>query len=89
MPASLKIPSGGVCSENLKIMIVGIVPEDSKENPEIIITGPDESEALHVKIGVLEDAVWRWAVPTNVTVGTVGAEGDGNSIDFDEPFIIM
>ena len=69
-------------------MLVGSVPEDSEEFPEMIITGPNETEALHIKIGVVEDVVWRWAVLTNVSVENVGSDGDGTTIDFDEPFII-
>ena len=90
-PVSLVIPLGGICGDDLKIVLVGSVPEDSEEFPEMIITGPNETEALHIKIGVVEDVVWRWAVPavlTNVSVENVGFDGDGTTIDFDEPFII-
>ena len=68
-------------------MIVGTVPADSQDYPEIIITGPNATEALHVKIGVAEDVLWRWAV-VGAAVGYVGTEGDGTTIDYDEPFII-
>ena len=88
IPASLVIPSGGICGDDLKMVIVGSVPEKSKECPEMIISGPNETEALHIKIGVVEDVVWRWAVLTNVSVENVGSDGDGTTIDFDEPFII-
>ena len=64
------------------------MPEDSKEYPEIVLIGPNDTEALHVKLGVVEDVVWRWAVLTNVTVDNVGNVGDGTTIDFDEPFMI-
>jgi hypothetical protein len=87
-PASLIIPSGGICGDDLKIVLVGSVPEESKKFPEMIITGPNDTEALHIKIGVVEDVVWRWAVLTNVSVENVGSDGDGTTIDFDEPFII-
>ena len=88
MPASLKIPTGGVCDESIKVLIVGSVPEDSKDYPEMIIIGPDNSEAFHVRIGVLEKVVLRWAVPYNVSVGNFGVDGDGTTIDFGEPFIL-
>ena len=87
-PVSLVIPSGGICGDDLKIVLVGSVPEDSEEFPEMIITGPNETEALHIKIGVVEDVVWRWAVLTNVSVENVGSDGDGMTIDFGEPFLI-
>ena len=87
-PAPLSIPSGGICGDDLKILLVGAVPEESKEYPEIIITGPNDTEALHVKVGVVEDVVWRWAVLTNVPIENVGVDGDGTTIDFDEPFTI-
>ena len=87
-PAFLTIPSGGICGDDLKILLVGTVPEDSKDYPEIIITGPNNTEALHVKIGVIEDVVWRWGVLTDVPQNNVGEAGDGTTIDFDEPFMI-
>ena len=87
-PVSLVIPSGGICGDDLKIVLVGSVPEESKKFPEMIITGPNDTEALHIKIGVMEDVVWRWAVLTNVSVENVGSGGDGTTIDYDEPFII-
>ena len=88
IPASLVIPSGGICGDEQKILLVGTVPEDSKDYPEIIITGPNDTEALHIKIGVIEEVVWRWAVVTDVPVSNVGTAGDGTTIDFDEPFMI-
>ena len=88
IPASLIIPSAGICGDDQKILLVGTIPEDSKDFPEIIITGPNDTEALHVKIGVIEEVVWRWAVLTNVPVSTVGTAGDGTTIDYDKPFMI-
>ena len=88
MPATLSIPTGGICGDDLKMLIVGSVPKDGEDYPEIIVSGPNGTEALHVKIGVVEDVVWRWAVVTDVAVDNVGTEGDGTTIDFDEPFMI-
>ena len=89
IPTSLMLHAGGICGDDFKILIVGTVPENSGKHPEIVITGPNNTEALHIKLGVLEEVVWRWAVPTNVSVGNVGEDGDGTTIDLDEPFLIM
>ena len=70
-----------------KIMIVGTIPANSKDYPEIMIAGPNGTEALHIKIGVVEDVVWRWAVLAT-EVGHAGAEGDGTTVDYDEPFVM-
>ena len=89
-PATLPFPPGGICGDDFKIVVVGAAPEDSEEYPEIVVTGPDNTEALHIKLGILEDVVWRWAV-LNDTIGpieNVGEEGDGTTIDFDEPFLL-
>ena len=89
-PATLPFPPGGICGDSFKIVIVGAAPEDAKDFPEIVVTGPNKTEALHIKLGILEDVLWRWAV-LNDTIGpveNVGEEGDGTTIDFDEPFLL-
>ena len=87
MPATLSIPTGGICGDDLKMLIVGSVPKDGEDYPEIIVSGPNGTEALHIKIGVVEDVVWRWAVLATA-VGHAGAEGDGTTVDYDEPFVM-
>ena len=78
-----------MCSEDTKFLLVGTVPEESLEYPEIIVFDPDEREAIHVRIGIMEDTVWRWGVASNVSVNNAGDVGDGTTIDFDEPFQLM
>ena len=53
--------------------------------------GPNQSEALHIKISINKDVIWRWAVKSEdsgVLLDFSGKEGDGTSIDFDEPFVV-
>ena len=68
--------------------MVGSVQEGSDAYPEIVVYGPNKTEAFHVRIGILEEAIWRWGVLTNVSIENVGDIGDGTTIDFDEPFQI-
>ena len=89
-PATLPFPPGGICGDSFKIVIVGAAPEDNEDYPEIVLRGATNTEALHIKLGILEDVLWRWAV-LNDTIGpveNVGEEGDGTTIDFDEPFLL-
>ena len=40
-------------------------------------------------VSVKKEVVWRWTVvDTGDIDGMMGMEGDGTSIDFEEPFII-
>ena len=88
-PVSLQLPEGGVCGELIKILVVGVVPTGSSEHPEIIIKGPNNTEALHVKIVVEEEVVFRWAMLVDeVPMVLSGQEGEGTTIDYDEPFVI-
>ena len=44
---------------------------------------------LMIPPSVKKEAVWRWTVvDTGDIDGMVGQEGDGTSIDFEEPFIV-
>ena len=70
---------------------MGVIPTGSSENPEIIVFGPNQTEALHIKISIDNDVIWRWAVnskDSDVLLDLSGQEGDGTSIDFDEPFVV-
>ena len=44
---------------------------------------------LIIVSSVKKEAVWRWTVvDTGDIDGMMGSEGDGTSIDFEEPFIV-
>ena len=45
-------------------------------------------EALHVQFDVKKEVVYRWSVLDNVTQEIFGIEGEGTSIDLEEPFVI-
>ena len=45
-------------------------------------------EALHVMFDVKKEVVYRWSVLDNVTQEIFGIEGEGTSIDLEEPFVI-
>ena len=45
-------------------------------------------EAFHVEVDVKSEAVYRWSVLGNVTQEVFGSQGDGTSIDLEEPFVI-
>ena len=45
-------------------------------------------EAFHVEIDVKKEAVYRWSILGNVTQDVFGTEGEGTSVDLEEPFVI-
>lgn len=48
----------------------------------------DTNEAYHLHFDIRNDFVSRWGMVDNVTMDTVGAPGEGTTIDFDEPFLL-
>ena len=55
---------------------------------KVIFAADGIDEALHVEFDVKAEVVRRWAVNENVTGEIFGTEGDGTSIDLEEPFVI-
>ena len=54
-----------------------------------IVFGQNETnEAYHLHFDIRNDFVSRWGMVDNVTEETIGAPGDGTTIDFDEPFLL-
>ena len=70
-------------------MVVGKIPADSEERPEIVFRGNGTDEAFHLRINVDSEYVERWANVQNATVGRAGEAEDGTSVDRDEPFVLM
>ena len=68
--------------------MVGTIPLEGEEPPEIIFAGEGLDEAFHVLIDTDRKFVSRWGVAENITQGEQGAPGDGTTIDRDEPFVL-
>ena len=86
----MKFPGPQFCGDSRDLlMVVGKIPSDSEEAPQIVFLGNGTDEAFHVRIDVDSKFVERWASSQNVTVARMGEPGDGISIDRDEPFVLM
>ena len=89
LPLTMKFPGGQFCGDNQEqMMIVGTIPSDGKEPPEIIFAGEGLYEAFHVRVDADNEVVTRWGVALNVTQGEQGQPGEGTTIDRDEPFVL-
>ena len=62
--------------------------QKSKKVLEVIFAADGIDEALHVQFDVKNEVVYRWSVLDNVTQESFGTEGEGTSIDLEEPFVI-
>ena len=89
LPLTMKFVGQEFCGDNREqMMVVGKIPADSEERPEIIFRGNGTDEAFHIRIDVDAEFVERWANQQNATTGAAGYPGDGTSVDRDEPFVI-
>ena len=70
------------------MMVVGKIPADSVERPEIVFRGNGTDEAFHFRIDADGEFVERWASSQDVKTPTLGVPGDGTSIDREEPFVL-
>ena len=84
----MKFPGEEFCDGEGKMLVVGKIPVDAEDLPEIIFQGNGTDEAYHVQINHELEFVQRWGVVNNVSQGTTGEAGDGTTIDIDEPFIL-
>ena len=90
LPLDMKFPGPEFCGDNRKrMMVVGKIPANSRDMPEIVFRGADTDEAYHLRIDAQGEFVERWAVVQNTTSARAGSPGDGTSIDMDEPFTLM
>ena len=55
---------------------------------EVVFAAEGIDEALHVQFDVKNEVVYRWSVLDNETQEIFGTEGEGTSIDLEEPFVI-
>ena len=46
-------------------------------------------ESYHMFVDIPNDVIKRWAVLDNETLEMQGEDGEGTTIDHDEPFVIM
>ena len=90
LPAIVSIPPSGMCGDMVKLMVVGKIPTKARKDLEIVVNSKDLTEAIHVQISLKKKGVWIWSViDNNGTIdGLIGQEGEGSSIDYDEPFMI-
>ena len=89
LPMTLKFVGQEFCGDNQdQMLVVGKIPADSEERPEIIFRGNGTDEAFHIRLDVDAEYVERWANSQNATTGAAGYPGDGTSVDRDEPFVI-
>ena len=89
LPLTMKFPGGQFCGDNQEqMMIVGTIPSDGKEPPEIVFAGEGLDQAFHVRVDSDNEVVTRWGVALNVTQGEQGQPGEGTTIDRDEPFVL-
>ena len=88
LPLKMKFPGEDFCDGEGKMLVVGKIPVDAEDVPEIIFQGNGTDEAFHVQINHELEFVQRWGVVNNVSQGTTGEAGDGTTIDIDEPFIL-
>ena len=90
LPMDMGFPAD-FCGDNGDIMmIVGSVPTKSRKPLEIIFMGANGwDESFHMLVDIPNDVVKRWAVLDNETLEMQGEDGEGTTIDHDEPFVIM
>ena len=50
LPISVEIPKEGLCTTDVKFMLVGTVPSRARKDIEIIVPGFNFTEAIHVQI---------------------------------------
>ena len=80
-------PAQGICG-NQKILIVGVVPESVKENPEFILKTDNGNEPFHVMIDKTDNVIYRWGLVDGVVQEKQGIPLDGTTIDYSEPFTL-
>ena len=85
IPFAIGFPGEGICNTQ-KILIVGVVPQTVKNNPEFILTTENGNEPFHVMIDKADNVIYRWGMVDGEMVGKQGESGDGTSIDYSEPF---
>ena len=89
LPMKLKFPGPEFCGDNDdQLLVVGTIPVESEELPEIIFAADGINEAFHLQIDTDGEVVRRWGVALNQTTPEQGILGEGTTIDKDEPFIL-
>ena len=81
-------PEQGICNTQ-KILVVGVVPETVKNNPEFILKTDNGNEPFHVMIDKTDNVVYRWGLVDEEVKGKQGEPNDGTTIDYSEPFTMV
>lgn len=88
LPFELKFPEN-LCSSGYSLTIVGKLTSNSPgETADITFTTKNGDEALHVKIDLHENVVYRYYVREGVINKMEGAPGDGTTFDLNEIFML-
>ena len=69
-------------------MVVGSVPDTSKQPFQLIIPAHGPDEAFHVLLDLDRDVVQRWGFADNKTQEFQGEPFEGTTIDRGEPFML-
>ena len=89
IPLEMSFPGPQFCGDNQEqMLVVGTIPLQGEEPPEIIFAGEGLDEAFQVRIDTDRQVVSRWGVMENITQGEQGEPGEGTTIDRDEPFVL-
>ena len=85
IPFTMGFPKEGICNKQ-KILIVGVVPDTVKDNPEFILKTDNGNEPFHVVIDKSDNVVYRWGTVDDGVAVKQGEPEDGTTIDYSEPF---
>ena len=89
LPLDMTFPGPDFCEENdQQMLLVGRIPSTSKAPLEIIFSVNNTEEAFHVLVEPAQEYVQLWSVQGGLKTNVVGQQGDGTTIDLDEPFIL-
>ena len=90
IPLRMKFPGVDFCGDfDQKLLIVGTISAESSEKPEIIFYGFDGEEAFHIFIDIENKFIDRWGFINGVETKREGVPGDGTTIGYDEPFVLV
>ena len=88
IPFEIGFPLQGICGDQ-KILIVGVVPEGVKTDPEFILKTNNGNEAFHVMISKADNVIYRWGLVDGVKQAAQGEPLEGTTIDYNEPFTMI
>ena len=88
LPFTMKFPPDFCSGSEDVLMVVGSVPESSKQPFQVIFPAAAPDEAFHVLLDLDSDVVQRWGFADNQTQEFQGEPFEGTTIDRGEPFML-